>query len=1164
MTKINRMVMNGFKSFGKRVEMVFEDRFNCILGPNGSGKSNVLDSLCFVLGKSSAKGLRAEKSANLIYNGGKSKNPAKQGEVSIFFDNSQKEFPVEGKEVKITRIIKQSGQSIYKINDKTRTRQQVLDLLSAAKIDPDAYNIILQGDIIKFVEMSPLEKRQIIEEISGISIYEEKKNKALSELTKVEERLGEASIILKERSTYLKELKKDRDQALKYRDLNDKINQNKASFLKIQIDQKEEVRKKLDSESDQNTKSIEKKQSQTDELKKKISANRDQVKEITKEIEEKGEKDQLKMQKDIEQLRVDIATNKTRVSTLQNELVRIEQRKNQLQQNLSDVNEKTASFTENKNELAKKKDQKQKEKTQIEAKIDEFKKKHKIDSDSSEIDSRIEEIDKKTEESQKEIQQLREEQQELLRLKDKNEFQIQTIDQQIKKVAEIEKENRESLNELKNKRELFKKVTLDLNKALNLSSSLAAELQHNEKKLRERNEELAKLNIRNAGIKEKISGSIAVKKILEQKSKFKGVYGTVSELGKVSSKYAVAMEVAAGNKIYSVVCEDDAVAARCIKYLKDNKLGTATFLPLNKIRGISVTEADRQLAKAQGAKGLAIDLISFQSKFKKVFEYVLGSTIIVDNIDVARRIGIGKARMATLTGDIAEITGAMKGGFRAQSGVSFQEKELSSNITDMESELADLSKAISILQNDIKENDEEIMKMREQKAELEGEIIRMEKSLHLKSDDLNASKKYKEDLNKETAEADKKLSEMATKITSMNRDLANLKMEKQKLRDKITQLRNPRLLAELNTFEEKKAQLAELIASIDSEMKGIALQMTDILGRDKDNIAKILKDIDKEEKGFKEEIKLLNDKMKDQAKDLKELEKQQEKFYSQHKALFAKRNKLNDEITKIDKEIDDIMDKLRKEEIRNNSVSIENAKIKAELAGLKEEFAQYEGVKLNLSKPIEELKKEIRDFEKLKESIGMVNLRALEIYETIEKEYNSLIEKEKKLMKEKEDLISMMEEIETKKTDLFMKTFDNINENFKRIFSTLSTKGQAFIELENKEKPLEGGIFIKVRLTGNKYLDIRSLSGGEKTMTALAFIFAVQEYEPATFYVLDEVDAALDKHNSEKLAKLVAKYSDRAQYIIISHNDAVISEADVLYGSSMDEHGVTKIVSLKI
>ncbi|MDD3174844.1 MAG: AAA family ATPase [Candidatus Nanoarchaeia archaeon] len=232
MTRILRMEMKGFKSFANRTEIVFGEKFNCVLGPNGSGKSNILDALCFVLGKAGAKGLRVEKSSNLIYNGGKTKKPSKEGEVSIWFDNSKKEFDLyPEQEIKLTRIIRSTGQGIYKINDVVKTRTQILDLMSMANIDPDGYNIILQGDIVRLIEMTTNDRRQIVEEIAGINVYEDKKNKALRELERVDTKINEADIILVEREAYLKELKKDRDQALKFKELEERKKRNKKTLL---------------------------------------------------------------------------------------------------------------------------------------------------------------------------------------------------------------------------------------------------------------------------------------------------------------------------------------------------------------------------------------------------------------------------------------------------------------------------------------------------------------------------------------------------------------------------------------------------------------------------------------------------------------------------------------------------------------------------------------------------------------------------------------------------------------------------------------------------------------------------------------------------------------------------------------------------------------------
>ena len=377
-------------------------------------------------------------------------------------------------------------------------------------------------------------------------------------------------------------------------------------------------------------------------------------------------------------------------------------------------------------------------------------------------------------------------------------------------------------------------------------------------------------------------------------------------------------------------------------------------------------------------------------------------------------------------------------------------------------------------------------------------------------------------------------------------------------------MHNPALVAELSTYEEKSKELSEHLIKCNSEIKNIEIQINDIFLPEIEKTNSILKEIDKEEVVFKKEIGELSKKLDGETTTLKKKEEEAKEFYTKFKELFNKRSIVNDEISKKENDISNINFKSREVEIRNNTLSIKNAEINATLAGLKEEFSQYDGVQLDGEKNEDQLKYHIQRFEKMKNEIGSVNMRALEIYEEIEKEYNKLIDKKETLVREKEDVESMMAEIEGRKKDLFMKTYDSINNEFQKIFSSLSKKGEASLDLENKEDPFAEGVRIKVRITGQKFLDLRSLSGGEKTMTALAFIFAIQEHDPASFYILDEVDAALDKHNSETLSKLVKNYSDKAQYIIISHNDAVITEADNLYGISMDEHGISKVVSLKI
>ena len=1165
-TRINKMVMQGFKSFAKHTEILFGPTFNCVLGPNGAGKSNVLDSLCFVLGKSSSRDLRAEKSANLIYNGGKLKKPAKQGEVSIYFDNSNKVFPTDDKEVKITRIVRENGQSIYKINDRAMTRQQITNLLSLAKIDPEGYNVILQGDIVKFVEMHPEDRRVLIEDIAGISIYEEKKHKAMLELEKVEQHLRETDLILTERNTYLKELKKDRDQAMKYKDMSDRIRQNKASYLKIQIDRKESERKEIQDKIAAGNNDLAVLRNKINALKQENEEKKKQIDTISKEIEEKGEIEQLKLNKDVETLKIELTKNNSRIETCKNELSKVKQRRSDLRSSIEDTEKRIGQLTNEKKDLEAQIDSKNNDREIINAKILKFRDKNKLDNLAG-IEKNVEEVDRKADELQKEITTLRESQHNLIREKDRTDHEMGVIEDKIKKVIDVEKEYKSQIDTLKEKRQKFKELTLDLNKSLDEDSSLAIQLSESRRKLNGLNEELAKLRAKDITIKEFARGDLAVRKILELKSKKAGIYGTVADLGNVSSKYAVALEVAAGARIKSIVVENDKLAAELIQYLKENKLGTATFLPLNKISGKEANDDVKKLIGAKGVHDLAINLVTFDQKFKKIFAYVFSDTVIVDNIHVATRLGIGKAKFVTLDGDAADVSGAMHGGFRERKkeAFGFKEREVADSLVENEKKQIELANLIDILEKRRAENEAKITELREQKAVFEGEIIKSETSMKHDVSDADAPMQHKKELEAKVKNIDNEISKINNKIAEHNKELTNLKIEKQKLRNAIAQLNDPTLLAELNTFEQKFKELSEEIIRLSSEIKNIDAQIINIFIPEKEKTQKILKQIDRDEEGFDQELKMLHDSVMQKEDMLREKEALAKEFYAKFKNLFAKQGKIKEDIQKNEISTDKITDESRQVEIKVNFNSLKNAEAAASLSALTQEFQQYEGVKLDLEKTEEQLKNEISKFEKMREEIGSVNMRALEVYDEAERQYKEFLDKKDKLGSEKEDVLAMMNEIEGKKKELFVKTFEVVNNNFKNFFGMLTTKGaEATLVIENEENPFEGGVRINVKITGSKFLDIRGLSGGEKTMTALAFIFAIQEHEPASFYVLDEVDAALDKHNSEKLAKLIRKYSDKAQYIMISHNDNVISEADILYGVSMNEDGISQVVSLKI
>ncbi len=1162
MTRINRISIHGFKSFAYKTDIPFEEKYNVILGPNGSGKSNIGDALCFVLGRLSAKSMRAEKAANLIFNGAKNKKPAEKASVEIAFDNSSKLFPHADKEVVINRTIKEDGGSVYRINGEKRTRTEVLDFLATAKINPDGYNIILQGDITRFVDLPPQERRKVIEEISDVTIYEEKKHKAMLELQKVDEQLNNAQIILKERGTYLRELKKDRDQALKFKELKDKIDSNKATILHLQMEEKGKEAAQLQGQITQHQEKIKSAEEKVAQFKSQIEAHRQNIAGINQEIEQKGEKEQIRVHKDIEDLKVSVTKEKARMSTLKDELNKIQQRRDQFKQEMQELQDKASSYVQKQKDMQEQRKQKEKDLQQLEQSIAQFKKQHKIES-SQDLDKELEEKDKVIEQKQEEVQGMRQKQQELLRDKDKLEFQLQSIDERIKKVREVEQQNQEQLNVLQKHKNEFKAATLRLNQLLDQDSSFASQMGNARKKSAELQELAAKLNAKAVSIQASASGSQAVKSILESK-KFKGVHGTIAQLGQVNKKFSPALEAAAGNRTQHLVVEDDATAAECIKFLKNSKSGTASFIPLNKIRSQSVSAEDKKLLKQKGAHDFAINLVTFKPKFQKAFEFVFGNTLVVEDIDVARDIGVGRIKMATLDGNISESSGVMRGGYMLQRHASgFAEKDTLEELEKTEKEAEQAQSIISNIEHKRAANEQELQALRTARAEREGEIIKLEKALHLDTSDLEATGELKKELHAQLNAVDKELSDVQKNLGGINRLLADAKTSKQQLRTQVNELRNPRLMAQLTAFEESRQKAREDVLRLDADLKNLATQIQDMLAPEQEKIKEIGKQQDKEEAQFTAELKELSQKVHVGEKELEQKEKASKEFYSAYRELFNKREKLSTDVNKCENDIEGLRERARTHERELNLISLKNAELKAKLAGLEEQFSKYKEVPLLKEKSVPEIQSEISKFEVMLGQMSAVNMKALEVYEQIESEYNKLTEKKGGLEKEKTDVLTLMNEIETKKKDHFMKTFTEVNKNFQRIFESLFKKGKAALQLDNEKQPFEDGLSIKVKLTGNRFMDIKSLSGGEKTLTALSFIFAIQEYQPASFYILDEIDAALDKHNSETLSRLIRSYADKAQYIVISHNDSVISEADTLYGISMND-GVSKVTSLKI
>ena len=1141
MTIITKLSATGFKSFARKTDLLFGNNFNCVIGPNGSGKSNIMDALCFVLGKSSAKSLRAEKSANLIYNGGKKGQPSKKAEVHIFFDNSKNEFPFNTPEIKVSRVLNQKGMSKYLVNDKVHTRQQVVDLLNKVGINPDGHNIILQGDIVHFMQMKPNDRRELISDISGISMFDDKKNKSLRELEKVEGKLTEANVLLVEREANLRELKKDRDQAKKYVDLKNKFKDSKATYLHLLLREKKERRDRIQKVQDEHNGKINIIQGKIKEIRSSITEKQTEIQEINYQLDQKGEGELKLLQMEIGSLKSGVYKHEARVETVKGELLKIKNRKKQLLGDISENEKKIVSLDKEKVTLNKKINLIREEDKNIETKLIGFKKKYGIEN-LGDINVKLSELDKKIEEKEKLLNGAGDAKQDLVRELDRVSFRLDGIKKELDRLNKSKNSN--SLKELRKKHGAIEK---ELNKVVGEDSILSGKVGDGWSRLNSLESELSKFKAKEVGIKEGILNNKSIDKV----RKFNGVFGNVEE------KYSLALEVAAGARIKSVVTKDDIVAGHCIKELKNSRLGVATFLPLNNIKARK-KESVSTLLKKGDVYGLAIDLVNFDKKYADVFNYVFGNTLVVENIETARKIGIGKMRMVTLGGDLVEASGAMIGGFRGRTGVGFNQKQISKKVSDLEGELSKLNKDLQEGMERRSEIEHEIESLRNKKAELYGDIVKIEKSLGINSS--GDIIKEKKELDGKKLEFEKELEVINKDFTKFEFDVNELKKEKNEIKEKL--INNPEIKDNLNVLESEKEKLREKIVNINSDLSILNNQLN-MYNSEIGKVKEIISGHNKEEEEFSRELVDLNKVVSGKKTNLKEKEVKERAFYGKNKELAANRNKMMKLLTIKEEGIGKEEDKISLIRNKVNEVSIKLAKSIGEIEGLEVEFEEYKDGKIRKGVSIESLKKDISDFERMMNNIGNINMRALEVYDEVSEQYDSLLGKTNKLKVEKEDVLVLIGEIEEKKADVFMKTFNHLHSKFKEIFNNISEKGEASLVLENEESPLEAGVDINVKISGSKKLDIRSLSGGEKTMAALAFIFAIQEYNPASFYLLDEVDAALDKHNSEKLSRLINNYSGNAQYIVISHNDSIITEAHQIYGISMNE-GVSKITSLRL
>jgi len=1113
--QLDKIEIKGFKSFKEKTEISFPGKFTTIVGPNGSGKSNITEAVCFVLGRS--RGLRAQNLQELIFNGGKNDPPAKKAVVSIRVKEE------DGTPHSISRMVDVEGHSMYKIDGKRLTRQHVLDM-----VGDNEYNIILQDDVTKVIDMKPKERRQVIDELCGIAEYDKKRDKALKELSKVEDRISETHIVLGEKQGYLNKLKRERDDALRYKEVKGELEQNQASILNHdillyknrlerydeQISEAEKEREGVQERINRTSGEIESKRAQLKDinnriidledgrsksryaqLKEEIARKESLIQTLKEKIEEGGsEADSNK--KRIEESKVDEGRAESRLKEIEGEL-------KSLESEISDESKKAGD-------------------PHLEDKIDDLKE------SVFKARSQIEGLDDS-------IQSLSEKKESLVGVRAELEGKLKNASEDLQTAQKTLDESRETFDE---KASAKNKLSEELNSIeLNLAK-IQNELEQTQLKHAKKKTELTTIEESWGGIHG------AEKAVMRLKDVISGIHGPLSQLGEVEDQeYETALSIAVGGRMHWIVIDNVEVAAKCIDYLRKKEIGRSTFIPLNRIKA----NLGKKLPKE--AIGFARDYIKCDKKFEPVFEYVLGDTIIVDDINTAQDIGVGEYRMVTLDGSLLELSGALTGGF-IKKGVEVG----FNNLEDMEAD-------IGRLESEIEAKTAERDTLTERKDGVKKNLILIEEDVFSLQSKVEEANLVFERNNQITGTLENEIKRVSEETESIEKEVKVRGESKDRISDELE--KNSRQLEPL-TAEKKKHdtihldELKDRRRDLEVEASGLREKLRGLDERCKELSGEI-KTYGISEQKWRESIESTNIELDELKSELSVVERESSTLMGEIKSLVNKRSDIEDSIQNRGAQIGELNHDVNTVNERISSVQISRAKVEAELETLDREFAKFEAVEL-VERKVGEMRGMIERLSKKLEDFGAINMKAIETYDSIKSEYDDIIEKLETLKSERQSIFDFMEEVERKKHDTFMKTFTVVKENFEQIFHKLSD-GEGTLILNNPKEISESGLLIKASPGGKKIMSLDAMSGGEKVLTSASFLLAIQQYKPAFFYIVDELDAALDKSNSARLAEMLRE--SNTQFIMVTHNNAMIQYAETVVGVSMTE-GVSRIVGVKL
>ena len=1162
--------VQGFKSFANRIKFEFHNGITGIVGPNGSGKSNVADAVRWVLGEQRAKQLRGGSMQDVIFSGTENRKPLSYASVAITLDNSDHQLPVDYSEVTVTRKLYRSGESEYLINGTGCRLKDINEMFYDTGIGKEGYSIIGQGQIDKILSGKPEERRELFDEAAGIVKFKRRKTLSLKKLEEEQNNLTRVSDILSELEKQIGPLEKQSAVAKEYLKKKEELKVYDIHMFLLETERLKDQLQGLEEKVRITSDEMEAAKSRYEETKEQYQAVEIQVEEIDAAIEKsKNQLNETTLLK--QQLEGQINVLKEQINTARINEEHYANRRRTIQQEWDAKKEQKAGFV--------------KDSEAIHGQLE------RISNQDTDAKEQLIQVQSQSKEEIMRLLNNRASTQAKIQHFDTTQQQITTRRAQIhREILEVSSEAEQYGRELEQQRRGFEEITAEIQAFQDLISVNEQNIAEFQRQLDEKQEKLrigqtayhresSRLeSLKN--ITERYDGyGNSIRRVMSCKNREKGLIGVVADIIKVEKEYEIAVETALGGSIQNIVTDDEETAKRMIAYLKQNKYGRATFLPLTSMQGgAELWQMDA--LKETGVIGLAHTLVHVEERFLGLAKQLLGRTIVVENIDCGIRIARKykqSLRLVTLEGELINPGGSMTGG-------AFKN---SSNLLSRRREIEEFEKTVKLLKRDMEEMEHSISAIKAQRAECYAGIDEIQQKITEASVRQNTARMNVEQVQRQQTESRQRCESYAKEQEELEITLREIRENGESIQVELEASKE--LEAALNQkIEElqkqleihREAEAAQLKQSEEVHLSLAGLQQQDLFI--KENIARIdqemlrLKkeagELDQNKGNTAEEISQREEKIQDLKKTIEESTEifseieteitgqteNREALNQKHKAFLEQREALSGHMAELDKELF---------RLESQKEDCEEASEKQMNYMWEEYEITYNGaLKLRdetltdrafMKKQILFLKGEIR-------KLGNVNVNAIEDYKQVAERYEFLKEQHEDLVEAKETLIQIVAELDAAMRAQFEEQFARISKEFDAVFKQLFGGGKGTLELMEDEDILEAGIRIIAQPPGKKLQNMMQLSGGEKALTAISLLFAIQNLKPSPFCLLDEIEAALDDSNVDRFAQYLHKLTKHTQFIVITHRRGTMTAADRLYGITMQEKGISTLVSVDL